>query len=243
MPRVFCAQALDTGAVVALDATASHHLGRVLRLNPGDALVVFDGRGGEYQARVETIIGRAMEVKVGAHQPAGRESPLQLTLAQGICRGARMDYCIQKSVELGVTRIVPLAAKRSVVKLREGRTSKKLAHWRGVARSAAEQSGREILPEVTAPEETNEWLTRPRSQAVLLLLDQDAERSLDELPKAAAATLLVGPESGLTSEEKTQAKQNGCVSVRLGPRVMRSETAGIAALAVIQALWGDLGGS
>jgi 16S rRNA (uracil1498-N3)-methyltransferase len=240
--RVFVEAALTPGGRVDLAGAAHEHMTRVLRLGAGDAVTLFNGDGSDYPSVIlELRRGRAT-VLVGAAAPARAESPLPVTLVQGIARGERMDLVIQKATELGATAIRPVATERSVVRLDEATRLKKLAHWRGIAIAACEQCGRARLPEVAEPLALAEWLSRPALPGRLRLqLDPDAPESLPARAAGAPAIeLLVGPEGGLTAGEQDMARQTGYLPSRLGPRVLRSETAAIAALAVLQATAGDL---
>jgi len=215
------------------------HLTKVLRLRVGDALVLFNGEGGEYVARVAAVGRRSTRIEVGEFVEGERESPLELILLQGVSRGERMDYTVQKAVELGVTRIVPVLTERTVVNLKGERQEKRRAHWQGVVHSACEQSGRNRVPAVAA--------LRPFAQAVAeaagglkLVLHHRAETSLETLPvPQGPVSLLIGPEGGLSAQEITTAEAAGFVPLRLGPRVLRTETAALAAISVLQWRWGD----
>jgi 16S rRNA (uracil1498-N3)-methyltransferase len=205
----------------------------------GDPLIVFDGRGGEYAASIAQIDRQQVSLKLGEHRDISRESPLFITLAQGISRGERMDYTIQKAVELGVNRIVPLATDRSTVKLDDDRARKRGEHWSGIMRHAAEQSGRTGLP--VLEEVRTVVLHATQEQASLrLMLDPGAEISLMELPAASAISLAIGPEGGFSAAEREILVAAGYQRVRLGPRVLRTETAALVAIALLQAKFGDL---
>jgi 16S rRNA (uracil1498-N3)-methyltransferase len=223
---------------------------KVLRLGTGDELTLFDGQGGEYACRIHSCRYDAAVAEVLSWRDVERESPLDLTLAQGLQSGEKMDLTIQKAVELGVGRIAPVLTRRSVVRLEGERAKKRAAHWRAVAVSACEQCGRNRVPEVAEPENLRDWLGRPPvppgAKPLRLMLDPGASVSLDAFPRPEAATaveLLVGAEGGLTPEEADLALLAGFSAVRLGPRVLRTETAGLAALAAIQCLWGDFAGT
>ncbi|RJQ49568.1 MAG: 16S rRNA (uracil(1498)-N(3))-methyltransferase [Gammaproteobacteria bacterium] len=240
-PRIHLPVSLQGGATVTLDKHAARHVLRVLRLQPGDALTLFDGRlvndrYGEYHA---TLLDAKGAVRIGEFVPRDTESPLTITLAQGVSRGERMDYAVQKAAELGVTRIVPLLTEFCVVKVQEERREKRLAHWRGIATSACEQSGRVRVPDIAAPLDFRAWL--PTAQAaVKLVLDPFATLTLPQLPKPQGEIIvLAGPEGGLSDAEVVQAKQAGFIPARLGPRILRTETVPAAALAALQTLWGD----
>jgi len=240
--RVHCAAALAEGVLVTLPPHAGMHLTRVLRLKAGAALAVFDGAGHEHEATIAAVRGERVEVLLGATRSAPAPSPLAITLSQGVSRGERMDYAVQKATELGVHRIVPLLCERSVVRLDAGQSARKLEHWRGVAIAAAEQCGRAELPEILAPRQLAEHLAAARSAAGLrLVLAPRATTSLRELRPPGAVEVLIGPEGGLADEEIALAAFAGYQGVRLGPRVLRTETAAAAAIAALQTLHGDLG--
>lgn len=203
-------------------------------------MVLFDGRGGEYPARIERIERDRVLAELGAWQEVERESPLAITLVQALQAGDKMDFTIQKAVELGVRDIVPVDSRRSVLKLAGERAAKRVAHWQGVVASACEQCGRNQVPLVAPLEKLENWLARPAASGVVrLMLAPDAEQTLVALPPARQVQLLIGAEGGLDPQEEIAAKQAGFQAVRLGPRVLRTETAGLAALAAMQALWGD----
>jgi 16S rRNA (uracil1498-N3)-methyltransferase len=240
--RIHTPQPLRVGARVELEAGAGRHLRQVLRLGVGDGLVLFNGDGHDYLARL-VAVGPAEAVAEVEQQGPPEPSPaLAVTLAIGISKGERMDFALQKAVELGATALAPLFTERSVVKLTDERRDKRLRHWQGVVVAACEQSGRRRLPELAPPQHLGAWLDGRSAQAGQgLLLHHLAERTLPALapPAAGRVTLLVGPEGGLAPPERQAALARGFVSVRLGPRVMRTETAPLAALAALQALWGD----
>jgi 16S rRNA (uracil1498-N3)-methyltransferase len=242
MPRLYQPGPLSVGRTIALDETGLTHAVRVLRLRPGAELVLFDGRGGEYPAVLERAQRRSATVRIERHSPVERESPLHVTLVQGLSRGERMDYTLQKAVELGVTAIQPVLCKHSPPSGDAGRLHKRWQHWRGVLISACEQCGRNTLPELAEPLPLADWLGNLAPDGMHLLLDPQADVGLHALPRPPGPiTLLVGPEGGLSDAEQARARQAGFQSVPLGPRVLRTETAGMAALAVLQARWGDLG--
>lgn len=243
-PRVFIETPLSSGATIGLPEGPFRHLVQVLRMQAGAALVLFDGRGGEYRASLETVAKRAATVTIGAHCDVDRESSLDLTLVQGISKGERMDFTLQKAVELGVRRIVPLNTERCNVHLDAERQEKRREHWRGVIVSACEQSGRTRVP-VLEPVQSLAAYLASASSAMRFVLDPQADRSLAAAaaaaPQGQALALIVGPEGGLSPSELQLAARSGVPGVRLGPRVLRTETAGLAALAVLQAVRGDLG--
>jgi 16S rRNA (uracil1498-N3)-methyltransferase len=242
LSRVYLASRLDAGARVILTGSAAGHIMRVLRLALGDPLTLFDGTGGEHGARIEALGRDTVTVTVLGHLAIERESPLSLTLAQGVSRGERMDWVVQKATELGVTRIVPLLTGRSVVRLDAGQARKKTAHWRAVAVAACEQCGRNRLPDVADPQELQPFLAEAGPpQATKVLLSPAGEARLQDLAiTTRAITVLIGPEGGLAPVEQQAAIAAGFTPMRLGPRILRTETAAVAALAVIQGALGDL---
>jgi 16S rRNA (uracil1498-N3)-methyltransferase len=222
-----------------LDSGAARHVSKVLRLGPNAPIILFDGRGGSYEATLKEVGKREVTVEVLAHQPDECESPLTVTLAQGVSKGERMDFTIQKAVELGVSSIIPISTERSVVNLKGERLEKKMVHRQGVIISACEQCGRNTLPTLQPMQSLNSWLQQPPVDHGLLL-DHRATHTLSSLQTGTSATLLIGPEGGLSQTERETAYAAGFQGVRLGPRVLRTETAALAALATLQALWGDL---
>ena len=239
IPRFHVAQPLALGMRFTLPSGPARHAARALRLPPGAELTLFDGRGGEYAAIIERIIKDDVAVAVTGYRAVERESTLDIALAQGISSGERMDYTLQKAVELGINAIQPIAAHRSVVKLSAERADRRVAHWQGVVASACEQCGRNTLPPVTQPLTLANWLgTRPAGR--LLFLSPTAAHRLAELPRPAGRdTLVVGPEGGFEADEIAALEAAGAVPVRLGARILRTETAALAALAAMQTLWGD----
>jgi 16S rRNA (uracil1498-N3)-methyltransferase len=241
--RMFFPGALSPGLSCELPQAQSHHATRVLRLETGDVLTLFNGDGAEYSAVIASAVRGRVAVEVTAREAVDREAPLAVTLAQAISSSDRMDYTLQKAVELGVTAIQPLAAIRSVVKLDAERAERRLVHWQTVVAGACEQSGRNRVPEVALVASLPEWLARApaaRGAALPLLLSPRAERRLRDLARPAGGIeLLAGPEGGFAPEEERMAERAGYAPVRLGPRVLRTETAAVAALAAIQTLWGD----
>lgn len=203
-------------------------------------MVLFDGRGGQYPATIERIERDRVYAELGAWEDVECESPLAITLVQALQAGDKMDFTIQKAVELGVRDIVPVDSRRSVLKLSGERAAKRVAHWQGVVASACEQCGRNQVPLVAPLERLENWLARPTQAPLRLMLAPDAEDTLLSIPPAKEVQLLIGAEGGLDPQEMIAARQSGFRAVRMGPRVLRTETAGLAALAVLQALWGDL---
>ncbi|HVY79889.1 MAG TPA: 16S rRNA (uracil(1498)-N(3))-methyltransferase [Steroidobacteraceae bacterium] len=303
LTRVYVEEPLAAGTTCVIGGSAANHIARVLRLREGDALTLFDGRGGEYGARIAAFRKEAVLAQVQEHRDVELESALDLTLVQGISRGERMDWVMQKATELGVRRIVPVLTERSVVKLDDRHGEKKLQHWRGVVIAACEQCGRNRVPEVTAPMPFHEALSsaitappllaqqrhgvsaHPRADAgtgaaaadherrpadrspkaqtgdraltggagpdgagkarlpadvTRLLLSPQASLRVRDLPRPARVALLIGPEGGLADAEQDAAVKAGFIPVQLGPRILRTETAAIAALAALQHDFGDL---
>lgn len=240
-PRFHIREKLGNGSEMRLPPDAAHHAGRVLRLEVGDAVALFDGRGGEFDARVTRMERGDVWVKTGAHRSIERESKLQVVLVQGLSSGDRMDFTVQKAVELGVSAIQPVAMERSVVKLRDERASRRVEHWQNLVISACEQSGRNQVPQVAPVLEFRQWIAQlPDAVETRLLMSPAALVSLREFaPAPQQVLLLAGPEGGLSPVENEVAQSRAFKPVRLGPRVLRTETAAIAALAAMQALWGD----
>jgi 16S rRNA (uracil1498-N3)-methyltransferase len=235
-------------AEVRLPEDAAGHVVRVLRLRPGARLVLFDGSGTDFHAEITEIAGGVVRARILDRVDGLPASPLAVTLVQGVARGERMDWTLQKATELGVHRIQPVLTARSVVRLDEHQGTKRLRHWEGVVASACEQCGRSLLPLVEPPVALVQHLARPAT-GLRLMLHPLGEGSLAEtlargVPANERATLsvelLIGPEGGLDEAETSAARQAGYAGVRLGPRILRTETAGIAALAVLQAMAGDL---
>jgi 16S rRNA (uracil1498-N3)-methyltransferase len=241
LSRIFVDAALTPGARVELPATAAGHLVRVLRLGAGDPLVLFDGRGGEFAAHIDGVRGTNVSVLVGDAAPVERESPLLLRLAQGVSRGERMDLVVQKATELGVSEILPVLTERSVVRLDARQAQRKAEHWRAIAIAACEQSGRNRVPAVAAARTLGEFLRGDVMDSTRLLLSPAAGVRLSEIPRPqAAVTVLIGPEGGLTPAEQESAMARGYSGVRMGPRVLRTETAAIVALTLLQREFGDI---
>ena len=230
---------LAPGARLELPEPVVRHAVRVLRLPTGTPITLFDGRGGEYPAVLEYVDRDYAYAVVGAWLERECESPLRVTLVQAVQAGDKMDYTIQKAVELGVDNIIPVESRRSVIRLTGDRAAKRVAHWQGVVASACEQCGRNRLPLVAPLEGLDKWFARPRSSALRLMLAPGAATTLSALPPAAEVELLVGAEGGLDEREVEAARLAGFTAIRLGPRVLRTETAGLAALAALQILWGD----
>ena len=233
-PRVYLDLPFAEGGEISLEDAASHHLSRVLRLREGDAITLFNGHGGEWDAE---FLGRR-RVRLRAFSDVERESPLSITLVQGVSSGERMDYTIQKAVELGVAIIQPLLTKKGIVKLEGKRADARVEHWRRIVISACEQCSRNRVPQVQPLKDFGEYVRDVKDAAPRLLLSAQG-RSIKEHEVKAAATIAAGPEAGFALEEQAALERAGFVKASLGPRVLRTETAALAALAALNALRGD----
>lgn len=239
IPRIHTGQVLRAESTFDLEPGPSQHLARALRMQVGSAIVLFDGRGGEYPATISSISKKQVTVSTGDHNERDIESPLSIHLGIAISRGDRMDWVVQKATELGVTSITPLLTERTEVKLKGDRADKKVAHWRQVAISACEQCGRNKVPELGVLTPVSQWLEGCEAE-VRLVLHHRAEpaSARREIPHSVA--LLIGPEGGLSDIEIALAEQSGFSPMQLGPRVLRTETAPLAAITLLQGKWGDL---
>jgi 16S rRNA (uracil1498-N3)-methyltransferase len=240
-PRIHCDLRLGPGAQFALAPEAAQHVSKALRLKAGDGLIVFDGRGGEYEASIQRVDRGSVDVKLGAFRDVERETALQVGLVQGLPEADKMDWIIQKSVELGVAWIQPVMCDRSVVRLSGERAARREAHWQRVVVAACEQSGRNRIPEVRPTLDFRSWIASPSEVPRWLLVPGAAALGTRASPPA-RLELVVGPEGGLSERELDLASSRGFEPVGLGPRVLRTETAPIAALAALHALWGDFRG-
>lgn len=237
--RIYTEQPLQNGLNIELDGAPARHLIQVLRLKPGSQVVLFNGDGHDYYATLDETTRRSARVSINAKSSIENEANLFIHLAIGISKGERMDFAIQKAVELGVNCITPLLTERSVVRLPPDRQQKRLVHWRGIILSACEQSGRCRIPECRTIQTLPEWLNSIQGERGILL-DHRAQSDLKQLsPPSAQINLLVGPEGGLSPDERKLGSDNGLDAIRLGPRVLRTETAPLAAISAIQLLWGD----
>lgn len=237
--RIYTSQALLSADSVELTAAASHYLSRVLRLSEGDSVTLFNGDGRDYSGEIRGIRRQGVLIRLVGNGFPGNESALKVTLVQAISRGERMDYSLQKATELGAFCIQPVSSRRVEVRLDKKRLAKRLAHWQGVVISACEQSGRAIVPEVKAPLSLDEWAA-DGDDSQRLVLDPAAELKLSSLPVTGhAVSVLVGPEGGFDSKELDVVRANGVTAVSMGPRVLRTETAGPVAIAVLQAGVGE----
>ena len=242
LTRVHVETPLSPGVELELPESAAAHLSRVLRLSVGDECVLFNGDGHDYLARIVAQDKRGLRVAVSAGQPVDNESPLRIVLLQGVARGEKMDLILQKATELGIAAIAPLWSQRSEVKLDATRAEKRLAHWRGVVASACEQCGRARVPEVAAPVSLGAALDALPAGGLRLILDPEGELALAGLSAQTGVTvvLAVGPEGGWSATDREQLRAAGFQGLKLGPRILRTETAGLAAIAALQSRLGDL---
>jgi len=246
--RLYTPALLATGKLIELDDDNGHYVRTVLRLKKDDKIILFNGHGGEYLCTVTEVSRKAVLINIEQWHDRSVESPLQVTLGLGISRGDRMDLTVQKAVELGVNRITPLLTERCVVQFKGEKKPQRLLHWQKIVQHAAEQSGRTALPALLEVETLQNWVGR--QQGLKVFLDPYAEATLTELTpepmkacpeRSRRVTLLTGPEGGFSDQERDIAKASGFIPVRLGARILRTETASIAALAAVQLLWGDFG--
>lgn len=238
MTRVYLPLPLASGSTLPLPDEAVRHLVQVLRMQAGEALTVFNGEGGEFAATLASASRKGATLAVGAHDPVNRESALQVTIAQCVSKGDRMDYALQKSTELGAAGFVPVLSARGVVRLDGERWEKKVEHWRGVVVGAAEQSGRTALPDVTLPQGFEAFVTAPRG-GIKLIAAPGGTATLNHLAPDPKITVLVGPEGGFAPLELELADRHGWQRLGLGARILRTETAPVAVLAGLLALRGD----
>lgn len=241
--RIFQPFSLMSGKRFLLNSAASHHVAGVLRARLGDTLVLFNGEGGEYPATIIHIEHKQVEVELGIHSLREVESPLKLHLGQGISRGEKMDFTLQKAVELGVNAVTPLVTERCNVRPAKERFEKKIKHWRAIAVHACEQCGRNQVPEIFAPMMLADWVETVAVEQAFVL-DPKAGCALKQYLSGRSfseSALMVGPEGGLTIQEIECAKNRGFLPVSLGPRILRTETAGLAAISALQCLAGDMG--
>jgi len=239
--RFYQSQPLTVDTCLHLDDKAAHHLAHVLRAKVGDRVILFNGAGGEYLAEISQIVKKGVEVRVLSFTAREVESPVAIHLAQGIARGEKMDFIIQKAVELGVKKITPLLTARCNVRLSAEHTQKRLLHWQSIAQSACEQSGRNYVPVIHPPMLLKDWLTKSQADLSFVL----SPHVVDKFPAEDAASIktvqiLIGPEGGLDNQEVSDACARGFLPLTLGPRILRTETATIAALAALQYRYGDL---
>lgn len=236
--RLYVNAALNVGGRIELDDDAAHYVRSVLRLKQDQNIVLFNGQGGEYLSRFSEVSRKNVRVEIETYQDRDVESSLSVTLGMGISRGDRMDWAVQKAVELGVTQMTPLMTERCVTKLNDDKKQQRLQHWQHIVQHAAEQSGRTCLPLMSDIAELSDWVAQQRGLSVFL--DPYAEQTLADLqPDKQHITLLSGPEGGFSDRERQIAQSAGFVPVRLGARILRTETAVLSALSAVQTLWGD----
>jgi len=241
IPRIHVDHDLRPGREVLLPDQAGEHVARVLRLERGAPLILFNGDGYEFDAALASLAKHAVTAEIGQKRTVDRESVLPLTLVQAIARGEKMDWILQKATELGVARIVPVVTDRTEVKLDAERAERRMAHWRGVLASACEQCGRNRLPDLEPPQALDRWLAAlGDAPALRLALLPEGDVTLRQFPQMDnGAILAIGPEGGFTANDVALLTQAGFHGLRLGPRILRTETAGLAALAALQAIFGD----
>lgn len=240
IPRIFHSSQLNINQQLALDEEAANHVGRVLRMQNGQEIILFDGSGAQFPARILTSSKKSVEVEILEKIEKNIESPLDLHLGQVISRGDKMEYTIQKSVELGVNSITPLISDRCGVKLNAERFDKKLQQWQKIAIAACEQSGRNIIPKIHPVISLAEWI-KEEFDGLKLNLHPRAEQSINTLAPSKNIRLLIGPEGGLTEQEIAKTHELGFSEILLGPRVLRTETAALTAITALQVRFGDLG--
>lgn len=238
IPRIFTEQKLITGELVQLEEAASHHLGKVLRMQSGRELILFNGAGGEYAAIIQEVSKKHVVVTIAEHTADNRDSPLRLELAIGISRGERFEWVLQKATELGVSKITPLITERTEVKVGGERQEKIMDRWQHILISACEQCQRNLLPELSAPVQIDDWLSTVDADLRFVLHHRDS-KTLPAGQKPQSVSLLIGPEGGLSESEIAQARAKNFDPLTLGPRVLRTETAPVAAISLVQYLWGD----
>jgi 16S rRNA (uracil1498-N3)-methyltransferase len=240
--RIYLDAPLIPGSAVELPSDAASHLAKVLRARSGDDLVLFNGDGREFVGSIESVRGSRVTARVGDGRPVDRESPIAVTLVQCLPRGDRMDFIVQKATELGVAGIVPVLSQHSVVRLRGEQLESKTAHWRAVAVSACEQCGRNRLPDITAPRKLIDYLAESAATGLRLVLEPGPEQKLTAVNPGGAVQIAVGPEGGFSLDELEALRISGFSHVTLGPRILRTETAAIAAVAWLQTRFGDIQG-
>ncbi len=241
LSRFYTPQPLSLHQSVTIEERPSHYMLRVLRLQIGDQVILFNGDGNEYSGVIEDTKSKRALVMIQQIESKNNESPLWIELGQGISKGERMDFVIQKSIELGVNLITPLWTQRSQSRLKGERMHKRQLHWQGIVHSSCEQSGRVIVPELSQDQTLLDWCSINNNTDLNLVLNPLSSRRLNDLPRCARVRLLIGPEGGLNNEEISHAEDSGFVSVGLGPRVLRTETAALATISALQLLWGDFG--
>ena len=241
MPRFYIPQPLAVGQLVPLPDPVAHHI-QVLRLAEGGLVTLFNGEGGEYSATLTHIERRGATVEIKAHNPRDVELPFAITLAQALPEGTKMDWIIEKAIELGVSGFQPLAAQRCVVRLSAERAEKKMGHWRGIIESASEQSGRNRLAQLAPLQDYKQWITQQDMHRRIILTPR-AQQSLPDWARhqgPQAVTLVIGPEGGLSEQEEEAALRHGALPLAMGPRILRTETAALAAVGALSAIWGGM---
>jgi 16S rRNA (uracil1498-N3)-methyltransferase len=243
IPRIYQAIPLREEETISLDSQAATHVARVLRLKSDDQIIVFNGEGGEYPGVIEAVDKRSVTVRLGAQQQTVTESPLHITMVQGVSRGERMDYTLQKSVELGVSEIYPVTTQHIALHMDTVRAQKKQSHWQGVVNSACEQSGRDAVPTVHALQSLRACMEglAANKATLRIVLDHRAASTFSSIDVGSAGRIVfvAGPEGGLSEEERQWLIAKGFTAIAMGPRILRTETAAIAAIAIMQARWGD----
>ena len=241
MPRFYCPQPLAIGLTIDLPEAVAHHV-QVVRLAPGESITLFNGDGGEYTAVLQMVEKRRASAEIKAHTARDAELPYAVTVAQALPEASKMDWIIEKAVELGAAAFQPLAARRCVVKLSGERAEKKLLHWQGVIVSACEQSGRNRLPQLAPVDEFRDWIAQQDMHRRVILTPRGSQSLADwarhQPPQA--LTIMVGPEGGFSDEEENLAVAQGALPLSMGPRILRTETAALAALAALNASWGGM---
>lgn len=244
IPRIFTELTLSRESTAILDGSAARHISSALRMKAGQEITLFNGQGGEYAAELTEVGKNKVAAKVVEYRDIDRESPLKVHLAIGVSRGERMDLIVQKATELGATEITPLFTERTEVKLNGERLEKKIRHWQQIAISACEQCQRNLVPVINSPTTLDQWLhlsEQTDADKLKLVLHHRTEKRLSEHQAMSNICLLVGPEGGLGEREIEAAVADGFQPLALGPRVMRTETAPLAAISIMQSLWGDMG--
>ena len=237
--RLYSDQSLEEGELVQLEAAAAHHIAKVLRARVGDSITLFNGSGLDWQCAITDLQKRGVTVSVGKASNPNTESPLKTELGLCLSKGDRFDWAIQKATEAGITNITPLFSDRVDVKLPSDRIAKRIAHWQQIVRSACEQCGRAKVPQVFDPVPLSAWVQEQVTDAKLFLHHREIGAVPETRPTSIA--LLVGPEGGLSNVDRNHARDAGFIGVRLGPRVLRTETAPLVALSILGARWGDMG--
>ena len=236
--RLFVDTPLNTGQTLTLKDDAEHYLRNVLRLKAEQSIILFNGLGGEYLCQLSEVSRKNVRLQIEKFIDRNVESPLNVRLGLGISRGDRMDWSVQKAVELGVNQLTPLVTERCVIKLDDDKKQQRLQHWQGIAQHATEQCGRTTLPEISDIQTLYDWTLQQTGLKVFL--DPYAKHALTDLkPESAQVTLLSGPEGGFSDHERQIAQSHGFIPIRLGARILRTETAVLAALTAVQTLWGD----